>query len=232
MEFDVERSAAGGESRGGPGKLLLTFVERLLTRSSGEVDPEDPLRLSVLEHELRRELQIRGLEISMNDADRVRGRNALARLKNVAHGVGNRRGPSCFQHRAQIGAVEVLHHQIWHAGLEGRHITDARHVLAANAGCRSGLAHEARAGLRSAGGKQELQRDALLQVNVGRGHDDAHATPAEDLLDAVLPADDLTHLDEVGHSALIASRPRRGRQGPGTSALAGRPTRAGNALGA
>src|SRR5262249_41035804 len=70
-------------------------------------------------------------------------------------------------------------------------IGDARDVLALDLDGGARLASEPRHGLwiRERLREQELHRDALVQLDVPPGDDDAHAADAEHLVDAVLPGE-------------------------------------------
>ncbi len=66
-------------------------------------------------------------------------------------------------------------------------------MLALDLGGRARLTNEPREGLRASYGvrKEKLEGDPLVQLDVVRGHDDAHATGAEDPLDAILSGEDV-----------------------------------------
>ena len=75
------------------------------------------------------------------------------------------------------------------AVVERPHVGHARDVLALDARRGARLAEEARDRVRLLVGVRfahELERDALLEVQVGRDDDPAHAAFAEQALDAVL----------------------------------------------
>ena len=107
-------------------------------------------------------------------------------------------------------------------------VDDARDVLALDLHRRARLAREARDGLGVAErlGQEELERDLLVELDVVRGDDDAHAAGAEDALDAVLAREDVAFANPghrvwtALHHALAPPRPESWSEGceaqPGT----------------
>ena len=94
---------------------------------------------------------------------------------------------------AEVVALEVLHDHVRRAVLERADVEHARDVLAlelAAAAAPRGRSARATSGFCSAVGQEELDRDALLELEVRRRDDDAHAALPEDALDAVLADED------------------------------------------
>ena len=88
-------------------------------------------------------------------------------------------------------------------------------MLGVNLHRGSGLAQEPRRNVRRRRGlrQKELERHALLEVQMRGGDDDAHPSDAEDSLDAVLAGDDVPFLDRArgvahGHERLRPSARR------------------------
>ncbi len=129
----------------------------------------------------------------MDDARGVRLGERLAGLEDVLDGRLRGHRPARAERVGEVAARQVLHHHVRRAGLERPDVGHARHVLALDLHRGARLAQEAlgeRARLRRLR-QQQLDRDPLLQLEVGRGDDDAHPAGADHPLDAVLPGDDL-----------------------------------------
>ena len=104
--------------------------------------------------------------------------------------------PALLHDGAEVGALEVLHHEVRRAAVEHAGVHHARDVLARDARRGLALAKEARdrPGHLARDGEQELERHALIELRVSRRDDDAHAAGAEDALDLELAGEDLAGL--------------------------------------
>ena len=131
---------------------------------------------------------------------------ASHRLEDVRHGLRSGERPVAPEDALEVLAIEVFHHDVRRAVRERADVRDARHVLAVDLRGRARLAREARGevGLGGAGGEEELESDALLELEVRRGDDDPHASHPEQALDAVLPRDDVALPD--GADGSVAHR--------------------------
>ena len=123
----------------------------------------------------------------MNEADRVRLGHRLADLQHVIDGVLHGQPPLAGEERLEVAALEQLHDDV---GLARGELPDVEHlgdVLALQLDRRARLALEPRDRERHAhcGRQHHLDRDALAEVDVARGHDEAHAALTEHALDAV-----------------------------------------------
>ena len=122
----------------------------------------------------------------MHDAAGVRLGHGVAGLNHVVHRVldADDRAPLHF---GEVVPFEVLHHHIRSAVLHSAHVDDARDVLVLDLHRRPRLTDEALRHLFVPGlvGVEEFDRDALVQLHVGRGDDHAHAALAEHAIDAV-----------------------------------------------
>ena len=129
----------------------------------------------------------------MHDPERVRFGDGLAGLKQELDGLLDAQRSLLGQPGAEVGAVEELHDDVRRAVLQRADVDDPGDVLALDLDRRSGLAVEPRHRLLIGGGlgEQEFQRDALVELQVVRGDDDAHAARAEDALDPVLSSKDI-----------------------------------------
>jgi hypothetical protein len=131
----------------------------------------------------------------MDDADGVRLGERGAGLDHPRGDLRDGQAAVVAQAIGEIDAVEVLHHEIRLAGLETTDVVHAAHVLALHLRRGAGLALEARDRVLVALAEEELDRDALVELEVPRGDDDAHSTAPEDALDAILPRERLAGKD-------------------------------------
>ena len=129
----------------------------------------------------------------MNDAHGMSLGQRLARLEQVLHGDLGGEGSVLGQHRVEVAPVEVLHHQVGGAVGHRPHVAHPRHVLAAEARRGAPLAEEASDELRVLQRlrPEELDGDALPELEVLGHVNNAHAPFPEDALDEVLVGDDL-----------------------------------------
>ena len=155
-------------------------------RDLGDAEVED----------LDRELAIRpahaeevgGLEVPVDDAERVRVRDGLAGLEDEVDRLLDRQEATLLEPRREVESLEVVHHDVGTAVLQLPHVGHAGHVLSLDLGRRPGLLEKAadEDGLLEGLGQQELQRDPLVELEVMRGDDDAHPARPQDALDTVL----------------------------------------------
>ncbi len=136
----------------------------------------------------------------MDDAERVRFGDRLARLQHEVHRLVGRKLALLREQRREIAALEVLHDHVRRAALELADVGDAGDVLALDLHGGARLALEAREGLRVGERlrQEEFQRDLLVELDVVRRDDDAHPANAEDALDAVLSRKDVALFDAGG----------------------------------
>jgi hypothetical protein len=134
------------------------------------------------------EEEVRGLDVAVDDAQRVGLGQRLAGLHHVARRVADRQGSALADQPSQIAPVEQLHDEVRDAVLDPG-VEDPHGVLAAQAHGGAGLAFEARRGARARRPQQELDGQRLVQVQVCRADDNPHATATELGVDAVLAAD-------------------------------------------
>nr|WP_272828356.1 hypothetical protein [Sorangium sp. Soce836] len=141
--------------------------------------------------------EVLGLEIAVDDPERVRLADRLARIEYVADRLADRERTTFAQERAQIHAFQVLHHDERSAGLEEIHVEDADDVIAREPRGGARLAKKTldRVGALGQPRVKELDRDGLFEAKVPGGDDDAHAACAEDTLEPVFPPDDLPALE-------------------------------------
>ena len=142
----------------------------------------------------------------MDDPRRVDLSEALASLHRVLDDLGDRQRGRRLQERVEVATLEVLHDEIRRAALERAHVRDACDVLALDARGRASLAEEATDRLRARRGVRaahELERHALLELQVRRDDHPAHAAFAEQPVNPVLAGEDRPRRE----------RHRRGRRG-------------------
>src|SRR4029078_12973527 len=117
-------------------------------------------------------------------------RDPFAGLEHIAYGFVDWERPLLGQHRLEVLALQVLHHQEGLALVAVIDVEDADRVLATQFRRGSRFSREALyevAAVRRLRAKQ-LDRDALTHAKVRRQNDDAHAARAEHTLDAVFRA--------------------------------------------
>src|SRR5262249_4947161 len=138
----------------------------------------------------------------MDDPQCVRLGERLAGLEDAIDRAIDRKWPLFLDDDREVRAFEVLHHHERRACLEDAHVEDARDVLAADLHGRAPLAKEARhhlsASLRLR--EEQLDRDALVELDV-RGRDyDSHASDSEHALDTILANE---HVSDAGNALWI-----------------------------
>jgi len=144
------------------------------------------------------EEQIRRLEITVNDPERMRLGDGLARFEDVADRLLDGERAALIEHLREIGPLEVFHHHVRRAVVRAD-VEYACDVLAVNlhrGACFAGESlHDL--GVRRDLGQQELERDLLIELLVGGGDDDPHPPFAEDAIDPVLPGHDVAGLPGI-----------------------------------
>ena len=139
--------------------------------------------------------QVRRLEIAMDDTAGVRLGDRGAGLDHVADREPGRKR-SALDERCEVVALQELHHDVRQAVGRAPDIEHAAHVIGAKAGCRARLVKEAIGdGLIARElGAHHLHRDLLLELEVGRGHDDSHPADPDHSVDSKPPGDDIANL--------------------------------------
>ena len=133
----------------------------------------------------------------MDDAERVRLGDGLARLEHVVDRARHVERALFVDRLREVGALEVLHHHEGRAALERADIEHAGDVLALQLDGGPGLAREPAddLGVLEGIGEQELEGDELLELEVLGRDDQPHAALAEDVLDPVLAGEDVARRD-------------------------------------
>lgn len=98
--------------------------------------------------------------------------------------------------RRKVNAFQVFHHQVRPTNGGTAHVQDAPHVLAANLDGGTSLAKKSRDVLLvfSKVGKEQLDGNAFVQVNVRGREDHAHSADADHPFDAIFLREDLPDL--------------------------------------
>jgi hypothetical protein len=137
---------------------------------------------------LPRDEEVRRLDVAMNDADRVRLCDALARLEHQVDDDRGRLWPVVPEDLVEVVTLQILHHHERRAVGHGPDVDHARDVLVLQLDRRLRLAQEPRDGRRALRHlrQEDLDRDRLRQVLVRRAHHPTHAAGTEDLVDPVL----------------------------------------------
>jgi hypothetical protein len=129
----------------------------------------------------------------VNDAERVRLCERLARLHHVLHGLLDRERPASAEDLLQVLALEILHHHV-RRPLVDTDVENVRHVVVLNLGGGARLARETADNvcLREVLGEEKLDRDRSLELQVRRGDDEPHTAAAKRMGQGILPRDDRT----------------------------------------
>ena len=93
--------------------------------------------------------EVRGLEVAVDDAERVRVGDGDAGLEHELDRLLERERAALLEHGGEVAPLEVLHHHVRSAGLERADVEDAGHVLARDLHRGPGLAGEAGDDLRA-----------------------------------------------------------------------------------
>ena len=147
---------------------------------------------------LAAEQHVRGLDVAVHEADRVRGVQRRADLAgDRGHALGRQRALTREQ-VLQVRALHVAHDQVEVPGLLARRV-DGDHVRVVDRRGDARLALEAlaEAGVAGAVRGDELERDRPAERELGRAVDDAHAAAAGDRLDATAGEDGAW--EQIGH---------------------------------
>lgn len=122
----------------------------------------------------------------MDDANRMRFRETVERLKHVSDGFGDRKRLSLPELALEVAPLEVLEHDERRSFVLAD-VEHARYVLSAEARRRAGFARKARDDFRSPARfrTQKLDRDGAAQLHVRRCENDAEATLGHERIDPV-----------------------------------------------
>jgi hypothetical protein len=133
----------------------------------------------------------------VNDPERVRLPDGVARLEHQRHGVLGLERAVRTDDLPEIVPVEVLHDHVRGARLEPPDVVHLGDVLALQPRRRARLAEEPLDGpmVRERVGQQELDGEELAEIEVARGHDDAHPSVTEDSLNAVFAEENVSRAD-------------------------------------
>jgi hypothetical protein len=138
----------------------------------------------------------------MDDPERVRLRDRLARLQHPSDGDVDRERTASRKLLREIASREELHHHVRRAVGEAPDVRDASDVLALDAHRRLRLAQEASHQIRVRRGrrKQEFERHFLAELEVRGGDHHAHSAGAEDAFYAVLAEQHVARRDRRGRA--------------------------------
>jgi hypothetical protein len=114
-------------------------------------------------------------------------------LQDEINGLLYGQGPFPQEPRREIAAFQELHDHVGSAVLERSYVRYPRNMLALNPDRGASLAREPSDHILVTQHRRQekLERDLRIEMNVGRSDDKAHASDAEQLLDAVLTGKDL-----------------------------------------
>ena len=156
--------------------------------------------------------EVRGLEIAVDDAERVRLREGAARLIHDRDDVLPRhRILALLRERGDVVALQVLEDHVRDAVLQRVDVHHADDVLARQTQGGARLAKHAGRHGRVARERlvQHLDRDGLVEPQVPGLEDDAHPASPEDAFDGVFPADDAIEPRPITHRCQRPLRDRR-----------------------
>ena len=129
----------------------------------------------------------------MHDPAGVRVAERLARLQEQVARIVERELAALLYDRRQIGAAEVLHHDVRRVVRADADLVDANDVLALDRRRRPRLAAEPRRRrfVRRARRRQEFDRHRTAQRHIRRAEDDAHPAFADYGVNPVLTGDEV-----------------------------------------
>ncbi len=205
-----ERSAAGeqleqddaqavdvrGRGRHLAARLLGAEVVDRSERRAGQGDrglgdgPGDP-EVGHLDLALARHEHVARLDVAMDEPVGMCGGNRAGDLGGQAGRLAGRQGAGSPDDRGEVLAIDELHHDE-RAGRIGAVVVDAHDPAIVERGRRLRLCAEPgeEVGVLAVLGTQHLDRDIALELRVVRPVDRGHATLAEELDQAVAPAED------------------------------------------
>ena len=189
----------------GVGEAPRTAID---AAGDAEVEHLDEVGLAVA----RDQVDVLGLEVAVDHARRVRRVQRAADLHADAHRAQRIDAPLVRQHVGEVDAVEVLHHEVGAAVLGRAEVGDVDDVGVADARGGARLAPEAldQVLLLRVDRVQDLDRDALADLDVLAGVDRAHAALADLAQDAVAVLDHPS--DEIAAGVERIGRRRQRRQ--------------------
>ena len=206
-EHLVQDDAQAVDVRGGRGRLAARLLraevvdrpERRpgqghLRLGDGPGDPEvGDLDLAVLGDE-----HVAGLDVAMDDAAGVRGRESASDAGPDARDLARRQRPAAAQDRREVLAVDQLHDDERAVRVLAV-VVDGDDVRVVERGGRLGLLAEARGevGVAQVLGSEELEGDVAAEPGVGGAVDGRHPAAAEELDQAISTAQDLSDLRQV-----------------------------------
>ncbi len=129
----------------------------------------------------------------MHDAEGMRLGHRFDRLKQVVDAISCRQSALLAELGGQIASVQELHHHVRCVSFPIADVEHAHHVLALDSRGRARLTTKPLGRLAPLDelGHQEFQSNALVELEVPRGDDDAHAPATDDSLHAVLARNDV-----------------------------------------
>ena len=136
--------------------------------------------------------QVGRLEVAVDDLRGVGLGEPEACLHHIVRGDRRRERAVRGEHAREVTALEQLHHEVRRI-VEHADVGHAADMLAAQLRRRSGFAQKALDDRVVVGdlGQQELERDALAEMDVRRSNDDPHAAAADHAVDLELPRDEV-----------------------------------------
>ncbi len=185
VDVALDRRRAAGELLGRHVLRRAGARRRDVARRDGEAEVGDADVAVAVDHHVRR------LEVAMQDAALVRGRDAGAELARDVDGLVLRQPADAAQQRRQILAVHVLHRQE-PAAFVVAEIVETADVLVRHLAGDSELGVKLREAIAVGGdaGGQEFERDRLVERQVVGAVDLAHSAAAEQRHEAVASGDD------------------------------------------
>jgi hypothetical protein len=147
----------------------------------------------------------------MHDADGMRLGHGVAGLQNAVYGRFDRHRAARFEHGSEIAPIEIFHHDIRRARVEGAHVEDPSYVIAAQANGCPGLAAETldQSRLGETRVEHELERDPLVKLQMSRRDHDSHATDSENPVNSVLPGQNVARLNRKPARWILGTGHRR-----------------------
>jgi hypothetical protein len=144
-----------------------------------------------------RQEEVRRLDVAVDERQRVRFGEPLARFEHEPNGLGRSERTDSSEKRFEPDAFEPFHDEVRFAALERAHVVHPRDVLSLEERCRTRFVHETHHEFRVAleVRANDLQRHLRFESQVGRLEHDPHTAFADELADSITAADEVTGSD-------------------------------------
>ena len=144
----------------------------------------------------RTEKQIAGLQVAVDDAQPVGHGNGFASLDHVVDRVIDGQRTGALYQLTEVAPVQVFHDDIGRSARQTVDVQHAHDVFVADLDSGPSFPHEPgdRLGTEGHVGKEHLDGDRLVELDVPSGQDEAHPTQAEETFDGVFSSHNVPNL--------------------------------------